>query len=191
MSTVRRRSATCSRPVRELDPYSKALYFERKTFLNGLLVVEDRVSMAHSLEARVPFLDNGARRPRRAHPVAAPVQRRRGQARAARRGGAACCPTTSCAASKQGFSPPDGSWYRGPTMDYIRSILLDERSLSRGWFEPDAVRRTIGEHIEGRVNHRLLLWSLLSFEWWNRLFLDGELPPQVTLPRAMRPDPSS
>ena len=92
---------------------------------------------------------------------------------------------------KQGFSPPDGSWYRGPTMDYIRSMLLDERSLSRGWFEPDAVRRTITEHIEGRINHRLLLWSLLSFEWWNRLFLDGELPPQVTLPRAMRPDPSS
>ena len=71
-------------PVRGLDPYSKALYFERKTFLNGLLVVEDRVSMAHSLEARVPFLDNGLARPRRAHPVAAPVQRRRGQAGAAR-----------------------------------------------------------------------------------------------------------
>ena len=44
-------------PVRDLDPVSKALYFELKTFLHGLLVVEDKVSMAHSLEARVPFLD--------------------------------------------------------------------------------------------------------------------------------------
>ncbi len=76
---------------------------------------------------------------------------------------------------KQGFSPPDQSWYRGPTMDYIRAILLDERSLSRGWFEPDAIARS-AEHIEGRVNHRLLIWSLLSFEWWNRLFIDGEPP---------------
>ena len=98
-------------------------------------------------------------------------------------------PEESCAA-QAGLQPARPSWYRGPTMDYIRAILLDERSLSRGWFEPDAVRRTINEHIEGRVNHRLLLWSLLSFEWWNRLFLDGELPSQVTLPRAMRPDPS-
>ena len=63
-----------------------------------------------------------------------------------------------------GYAPPGVTW------DLFD--LLDERSLSRGWFEPDAVRRTINEHIEGRINHRLLLWSLLSFEWWNRLFLD-------------------
>ena len=74
-------------------------------------------------------------------------------------------------------------------MDYIRTILLDAPSL-RG-SSSRRVHRTIEEHVEARVNHRLLIWSLLSFEWWNRLFVDGELPPQVTLPRAMRPDPSS
>jgi asparagine synthase (glutamine-hydrolysing) len=173
-------------PVRHLDPYSRALYFERKTFLDGLLVVEDRVSMAHSLEVRVPFLDNGladlaARIP--SHVLCAggagkPVLR------AAARD---ILPEGIADRRKQGFSPPDGSWYRGPTMDYIRAMLLDERSLSRGWFEPAAIRRTIEEHLAGRVNHRLLLWSLLSFEWWCRLFLDGELPPQVTIPGATRP----
>ena len=163
--------------MRELDPYTKALYFERKTFLNGLLVVEDRVSMAHSLEARVPFLDNALADLAGAHPLALlcsggegkPVLRA-AAARPAARG--------HRARPQAGLQPARPSWYRGPTMDYIRAILLDERSLSRGWFEPDAVRRTINEHIEGRINHRLLLWSLLSFEWWNRLFIDGELPPQ-------------
>ena len=177
-------------PVSTLDPYSKALYFERKTFLNGLLVVEDRVSMAHSLEARVPFLDNGLADLAARIPSALMCSGGEGKP-VLRAAAAGLLPDDIVRGKKQGFSPPDRSWYRGPTMDYIRAILLDDRSLSRGWFEPDAIRRTISEHIEGRVNHRLLLWSLLSFEWWNRLFLDGELPPQVTLPRAMRPDPSS
>jgi asparagine synthase (glutamine-hydrolysing) len=75
---------------------------------------------------------------------------------------------------KQGFSPPDQSWYRGPTMDYIREILLDPRSLERGYFQPSFVKRVLEEHLTGRVNHRLLIWSLLSFEWWNRLFMDGD-----------------
>jgi asparagine synthase (glutamine-hydrolysing) len=77
---------------------------------------------------------------------------------------------------KQGFSPPYQSWYKGPTMDYIREILLDPRSLERGYFRPPFVRRVLEEHVQGRVNHRLLIWSLLSFEWWNRLFIDGEGP---------------
>jgi asparagine synthase (glutamine-hydrolysing) len=74
---------------------------------------------------------------------------------------------------KQGFSPPDQSWYRGPTMNYIHEILLDERTVSRGFFNPEYIRRIVREHTEGKVNHRLLIWSLLSFEWWNRIFLDG------------------
>ena len=75
---------------------------------------------------------------------------------------------------KQGFSPPDQSWYAGPTMDYIREILLDPRSLGRGYFQPAYVQRVLEEHLEGRVNHRLLIWSLLCFEWWNRLFMDDD-----------------
>jgi asparagine synthase (glutamine-hydrolysing) len=75
---------------------------------------------------------------------------------------------------KQGFSPPDESWYRGPTMNQIRELLLDARTLERGYFRPEAIRRVLDEHGEGRSNNRLLIWSLLSFEWWNRLFVDGE-----------------
>ena len=57
-------------------------------------------------------------------------------------------------------------------MDYIKSVLLDKRSLERPWFEQDFVRSTLGEHFEGRRNHRLLIWSLLSLEWLQRHFID-------------------
>jgi asparagine synthase (glutamine-hydrolysing) len=160
-------------PAAALDPVSKALYFEAKTFLHGLLVVEDRVSMAHGLEVRVPFLDNElvdvARRiPSRLKNANA------GGKRILRRAMAGLLPPEIVEKRKQGFSPPDESWYRGPTMDQIRDLLLDARTLERGYFRPEAIRRVLDEHREGRHNHRLLIWSLLSFEWWNRLFVDGE-----------------
>jgi asparagine synthase (glutamine-hydrolysing) len=75
---------------------------------------------------------------------------------------------------KQGFSPPDESWYRGPTMERIRGLLHDRRTMDRGYFRPDAVNRVLSEHEFGKHNHRLLIWSLICFEWWNRLFIDGE-----------------
>jgi asparagine synthase (glutamine-hydrolysing) len=58
-------------------------------------------------------------------------------------------------------------------MGYIQEIVLSEQALSRGFFNPDYIRRIAHEHMEGKVNHRLLIWSLLSFEWWNRTFFDG------------------
>jgi asparagine synthase (glutamine-hydrolysing) len=161
-----------TRGTRDHDPVSRALHFETKTFLHGLLVVEDKVSMAHSLEVRVPFLDNAlvdiARRipPRLKHGNAGkPLLRR------AMHG---LLPEELLEKRKQGFSPPDQSWYAGPTMTYIQQILLDQRTLDRGWFQESYIRTVLAEHVEGRVNHRLLIWSLLCFEWWNRLFIDGD-----------------
>jgi asparagine synthase (glutamine-hydrolysing) len=160
-------------PVRSLDPLSKALYFEAKTFLHGLLVVEDRVSMAHSLEVRVPFLDNDlvdiARRipPRFKHGSG-------GGKRLLRRAMRGLLPSEILDKPKQGFSPPDESWYRGPSMEDLRALLLDPRTLDRGYFEPAFVRSVLDEHRAGRRNHRLLIWSLICFEWWNRLFVDGD-----------------
>jgi len=162
-------------PARGLRPLEKALYFEAKTFLHGLLVVEDKVSMAHSLEVRVPFLDNAL--VALAERIPAHLKHGAGGGKELLRTAMApLLPDEIVTKSKQGFSPPDQSWYRGPTMDYIRKILLDERTLSRGWFKPAYVQRVLNEHLEGRVNHRLLIWSLLSFEWWNRLFLDDTAP---------------
>jgi asparagine synthase (glutamine-hydrolysing) len=161
-------------PAAGLDPIAQTLYFEAKTFLQGLLVVEDRVSMAHSLEVRVPFLDNElvdvARRiPSR---LKKPIE---GEGkRILRRAMRGLLPAEILDKPKQGFSPPDESWYRGPTMERIRGLLLDSRTIERGYFQPDAIKATLTEHEAGRRNHRLLIWSLLCFEWWNRLFVDGE-----------------
>jgi asparagine synthase (glutamine-hydrolysing) len=174
-------------PASGLDPLSKALYFEAKTFLQGLLVVEDKVSMAHSLEVRVPFLDNEL--VALAQRIPTRLKHGRGGKELLRKAMAPLLPSEIVEKRKQGFSPPDRSWYRGPTMDYIREILLDPRSLARGYFQPAYVQRVLEEHLEGRVNHRLLIWSLLCFEWWNRLFMDDlALEP---LQRGATPDVST
>jgi asparagine synthase (glutamine-hydrolysing) len=160
-------------PARGLDPIAQTLYFEAKTFLHGLLVVEDRVSMAHSLESRVPFLDNELVEVARRIPSRLKHSNGGGK-RILRRAMHGLLPDEIIEKPKQGFSPPDESWYRGPTMEQIRSLLLDRRTLERGYFQPQALHRVLDEHEAGRRNNRLLIWSLLCFEWWNRLFIDGE-----------------
>jgi asparagine synthase (glutamine-hydrolysing) len=160
-------------PSSDWGAVDKALYFEAKTFLHGLLLVEDKVSMAHSLEARVPFLDNDLVDVARRIPGRLKHFGEEGKP-LLRRAMARLLPEELVSKKKQGFSPPDQSWYAGPTMDYIQQILLDRRTLSRGWFQDAYVRRILDEHVSGRVNHRLVIWSLLCFEWWNRLFIDGE-----------------
>jgi asparagine synthase (glutamine-hydrolysing) len=160
-------------PVDELDPVAKALYFEMKTFLHGLLVVEDKVSMAHSLEARVPFLDNDLVDIARRMPSHLKHADGDGK-RILRKAMTPLLPAPIVEKKKQGFSPPDESWYRGETMSYISTMLRSSRARERGYFEPLFIDRILNEHASARVNHRLLIWSLLSFEWWNRLFVDRE-----------------
>lgn len=166
------------------DPIRQALYFEAKTFLHGLLVVEDKLSMAHSLESRVPLLDHAivdfvTRLPTR-HLINYGWEKNpSGDENLAgkylfRRAMEGLLPDQILLKRKQGFSAPEQSWYQGPLMTYVKSVLLDRRTLSRGFFQEAAIRRILDEHLAGKVNHRLLIWSLLSFEFWNRLFMDGE-----------------
>ena len=79
-------------------------------------------------------------------------------------------------ARKQGFSSPEASWYRGENADYVREILLGRDLASAAFIEPGFVRKVVDEHMAGRANRRLLIWSLLSFEWWCRIFLLGDTP---------------
>ena len=104
-------------PAAHLDPATRALYFEAKTFLHGLLVVEDRVSMANSLEARVPFLDNELVELALRIPVRLQYDAESGK-RILRQAMQGLLPDDVLSRPKQGFSPPDESWYRGPTMEY-------------------------------------------------------------------------
>jgi asparagine synthase (glutamine-hydrolysing) len=174
---------------------SASLYFELKTFLHGLLVVEDKISMAHGLETRVPFLDNDLvdyvmRLPPRLklRNVDAPaphvdeddvVRRRRQSARSGdgklvlRDAMTRIIPQSVTSREKQGFSAPDASWFRGESIDYVNSLLRDPRARMYEYLKPGLVLQRLDEHTSGKHNHRLFIWSLLSFEWWLRQFFDG------------------
>jgi asparagine synthase (glutamine-hydrolysing) len=162
----------------------RAMHFEMKTFLHGFLVTEDRISMAHSLETRVPFLDNELADLAWRIPPSLKVDVGRVAAdgnghvssadgkRILRRAMCRYLPEEFTNQPKQGFSPPDENWYRGPSMDYLKSVLFDKQTTERPWFDQDFIRNTLNEHFAGRQNHRLLIWSLLSLEWLQRHFID-------------------
>jgi len=72
--------------------------------------------------------------------------------------------------AKQGFSAPDASWFRGESIRYINDLLQDPKARILDFVRREYVTKTLDEHSSGQVNHRLLIWSLLSFEWWLRIF---------------------
>jgi asparagine synthase (glutamine-hydrolysing) len=82
-----------------------------------------------------------------------------------------------------GFGPPDASWYRGTLRPFIEKELGIERIQDRGVFQPDAVSRCLDDHFSGRANHVALIWSLLSFESWCRVFgmLGGDAGPSPSM----------
>jgi asparagine synthase (glutamine-hydrolysing) len=72
---------------------------------------------------------------------------------------------------KKGFSAPDASWFRGESIDYVKAMLIDGKARLFDYFDAAVVRQLVGEHIEGRENRRLFIWSLLSLEHWCRTFV--------------------
>jgi asparagine synthase (glutamine-hydrolysing) len=180
------------------DYVNQSLYLEAKTFLHGLLLVEDKLSMAHSLESRVPFLDNdlvdfALRVPVRLklrdldrvvqHDENEPgpktdrfFERTHDGKLIMREVMARYVSEPVSGAIKQGFSGPDASWFRGDSIDYVRDVLLDRDAKMYEFFSFDGVRGLVEQHLDGRENRRLLLWSLLSFEHWCRIFLHGHRP---------------
>ena len=172
---------------------ANSLYFEIKTFLAGLLVVGDKLSMAHGLEERVPFLDNDLVDFSQRIPIDYKLMNfdkikrmdenetrklRRYQATSEgknvlRLAMADILSSDILKRKKQGFSAPDESWYRGESLAYVKEVLLNKRAAYRDFINPHYVKQVVDEHVAGKKNNRLLLWSFLSFEWWCKIFLDG------------------
>ena len=175
-----------------------SLYLEAKTFLHGLFVVEDKLSMAHSLENRVPFLDNDLVDFAQRLPVRLKLrnlgavvaldenepgpktqryfERTRDGKLILRQVLDRYVPRSITNQVKQGFTGPDSSWFRGDSIDYVRDTLLSSDAAIYDYLDPDGVRPLVEDHLDGRANRRLLLWSLLTFEHWCRTFLRGERP---------------
>jgi asparagine synthase (glutamine-hydrolysing) len=174
------------------DYINQSLYFEAKTFLHGLLVVEDKLSMAHGLETRVPFLDNdlvdfAQRCPTRlklnnlaevvrinenepGDKQAKFFQRTHDGKQILRNVMGRHIPADIIEAAKQGFSAPDASWFKGDSIDFVRRMLMDRDARIYDYLDADAVRALVAEHLDGRQNRRLLVWSLLNVEQWLATF---------------------
>jgi asparagine synthase (glutamine-hydrolysing) len=180
-------------PKTNEDYINRSMYFEIKTFLHGLFVVEDKISMAHSLEMRVPFLDNDLVDFALKMPVSFKLsnldkmvaideddaigkyyQRTRDGKAVLRQAMRELIPQEILEREKQGFSAPDASWFRGESIEYVRQLLLDPKARIYEYLSPDYVHQRLEEHVSGKYNHRLFIWSLLSFEWWNRIFIDSD-----------------
>jgi asparagine synthase (glutamine-hydrolysing) len=175
-----------------------SLHLEAHTFLHGLLVVEDKLSMAHGLENRVPFLDNDLVEFAQRLPVRLKLrdlseivrlnenepgpkteryfEKTRDGKLLLRRVMERYVPADITTQVKQGFSGPDSSWFRGDSIDYVRELLLSPDAAIYEFLDPAGVTPLVEDHLAGRANRRLLLWSLLSFEHWCRTFLKGAHP---------------
>ena len=171
------------------DYINHSLCFEARTFLHGLLVVEDKLSMAHSLETRVPFLDNdlvdfAMRLPIRLklanldnvlradeNDLARYYRRTSDGKVLLRQVMKRHIPKEIAEAEKQGFSAPDASWFKGESIEYVKKLLLGPRARIFELFDPAVARALIEEHLSGHVNRRLFIWSLLSLEHFLRAYL--------------------
>ena len=178
---------------------ANSLYFEIKTFLAGLLIVGDKLSMAHGLEERVPFLDNDLVDFAQSIPIKFKLANletikklnendakklRRYQEfdegkNVLRNAMNSLLSVEILKRRKQGFSAPDESWYRGEALEYVKEILLNKRAVYKHFINPKFVENIVDEHASGKKNYRLLLWSFLCFEWWCKIYLDGKRPSIV------------
>jgi asparagine synthase (glutamine-hydrolysing) len=152
---------------------NQLLYVNATTYLPGdLLVKTDRVTMAHGLEARCPFLDQELIGLVAGIPTALKL---RGMTtkyilkRAAER----LLPREIVHRPKHGFGVPVGRWFRQELRGYVHDVLLSPRARQRGYFDPAAVERLIDQHQRGQRDRGHQLWTLLAFELWHRTYLDS------------------
>jgi asparagine synthase (glutamine-hydrolysing) len=135
-----------------------------------ILTKVDRMSMAHSIETRVPLLDH--KLVEFAATIPPEMNLRGGTTKyVLKRAMRGILPDRIIDRPKQGFAIPLGYWFRGKLGSYVRDLLLGEQSRRRGFFHPPAIEALIARHEQGQ-NLDLQLWTLISFELWSRAFLD-------------------
>lgn len=183
-------SNTLERPE---DYINHSLYFEAKTFLHGLFVVEDKLSMAHSLETRVPFMDNDLVDFAMQCPINLKLNKLDEVVRVnenevgiktnlyynktndgkqiLRDMMSSYIPKDIVESKKQGFSSPDASWFKGESIRFVESKLLNQHSPIYEPLDYASVKVLLDQHLRGEQNRRLLIWSLLNIEAWIGTYL--------------------
>jgi asparagine synthase (glutamine-hydrolysing) len=167
------------------DYINHSLYFEAKTFLHGLLTIEDKISMSHGLETRVPFLDNDLVDFASNIPVkyklgnlnkinkidenetlARYLEKNREGKLLLRDVMKKHIPTKITKGIKKGFSGPDASWFKGESINYVKEMLFSKKAKIYEFLDIKTTHNLNNEHLEGKQNRRLLIWSLLNIEIW-------------------------
>jgi asparagine synthase (glutamine-hydrolysing) len=162
---------------------NSSLYFEAKTFLHGLLVVEDKLSMCHSVETRVPFLDNDLVDFAQKIPIkyklknlnkvinmdeneVGKLRKMNDGKMILRKSMSKYLPENIHKAIKQGFSSPDQSWFKGDSIEFVKKKLLKNTANIYKYIDKGTAQKLVNEHLAGKKNRRLFIWSLLNFETW-------------------------
>jgi len=160
-----------------LDPVEQALRADTLMYLPDVLLVKvDIASMATSLEARSPLLDTAVVEFAASLPRSWKVTSRDNK-RILKEAYAGILPNDVLYRRKMGFSLPIAHWFRHELYGYVREILLDQRSVGRGYFRREAVETLIEDHRAGRRNNSSRLWSLLMLEHWHREILEAPRLP--------------
>jgi len=172
------------------DYINHSLYFEAKTFLHGLFVVEDKLSMVHGLESRVPFMDNDLVDFALSCPVKYKISNLKQAAKMnenqagkkilsqnqktndgkqiLRKMMGKYIPEEITNAKKQGFSSPDQSWFKGDSLDYVKKELFNKNAPIYEIIDIKTTKNLVQDHLDGSVNRRLFIWSLLTVNSWLR-----------------------
>jgi asparagine synthase (glutamine-hydrolysing) len=167
------------------DYVNHSLYFEAKTFLHGLFVVEDKLSMANGLETRVPFMDNDLVDFAMTCPVDLKVKNLFNRPRLdenqignkketyfqqtsdgksiLREVMSDIIPSSITEGKKKGFSSPDASWFKGESMEFVKTHLFEGKNAIARYFDVSVLKKLVNEHLTGTSNRRLFIWSLLVF----------------------------
>lgn len=153
------------------DLLHRLLYTDIKTYLVELLMKQDQMSMAASVESRVPFLDHGLVEFTARIPSKHSIDGMAGKSilKAAVKD---LLPSSIVYRKKMGFPTPWAYWLEGTTMDHIQEQLTEPRTLERGLFRPEAINRIIAEHRAGHRDHGNRIWRLLNLELWFRVCLE-------------------
>jgi asparagine synthase (glutamine-hydrolysing) len=158
----------------QLDPLAQQQYVDIKTYLvDDILTKVDRMSMAVSLEARVPLLDY--RIVELTVNLPPRMKLHRGQTkRILKQAMVKRLPSEVLNKPKQGFSIPLKNWLRGPLKPLMMDLLSHDQVNKRGYFNPNCVSAWVREHLDRTVNHSHRLWALMVFELWNEQIMDSK-----------------
>ena len=170
------------------DYINHSLYFEAKTFLHGLFAIEDKLSMAHGLETRVPFMDNDLVDFAMRCPVNLKLNNLAEAIRINENDPQDKCnkyfqktndgkqilrdviqkyiPSEITKAEKQGFSSPDASWFQGESIEFVKRTIMNKNAMIYHWLDRESVQNLVNDHLSGTCNRRLFIWSLLNVEEW-------------------------